>query len=209
MSRANRSATAMLLEELFEVWQREVEAEAPSADECASRRARSAPGNAARPGERARLQALRGPARRRAAGARQARAATKATYQAPRRQGLRLPSLPTSLPRPRHRFENRATRCRVERAAGTVPLGRGEDPGLASSIPPCCRPIRAPTRHPPRLNPPRLRAHLVQVRGEVLQSRLTVSTSSASHAFHGRRGVNAAATAAGLDPSSSVVPRPA
>jgi Transposase DDE domain len=77
------------------------------------------------------------------------------------------------------------------------------------------RPVRG-RRGPPRKRPTKLHAdkgcdypRCVQVRGEVLQSRLTVSTSLASHAFHGRRGVNAAATAAGLDPSSSVVPRPA
>jgi hypothetical protein len=135
---------------------------------CAGRRARGAPCGAARPGERTRLQAVRGSARQRAPGARPTRTATEATRQAPRRQRLRLPSLPTSLLGPRHRGADRTAWSGIEGATRSPSLGRGEDAGLASPIPAPRRSLRAPARHPPRVPPPRLRAHLVQIRGEVL-----------------------------------------
>src|SRR5512133_1785056 len=114
---------------------------------------------------------------------------TQAADEAPRRQRLRLPALPAGLPGPGCRLADRATRGGVERATRPLSLGRGEDARLASSIPPPRRPLRAPARHPPRLPPHRLRAHLVQIRGEVLSGSLSRAAAGAAAALR-TRGVS-------------------
>ena len=101
---------------------------------CHGRRAGASPRDQAWPCERARFQAVRGTARRRAARAWPPWAAAEASGQAARRQGLRFPALPTSLPRPKHHSAHRTPRVGVTRAARPVPLDRRENARVAPSV---------------------------------------------------------------------------
>ena len=113
--------------------------EAPRPHRCQRHPARGSPDGR----ERARQHDAGGGGRCRAAdpavlGTTQAQA-----QQAPRRQGLRSPPLPSCLDPPSHPASHRSTRYREQRKARTAQVGRRTDPGVVQPVQAPCHPLRA------------------------------------------------------------------
>ena len=88
--------------------------------------------------------------------------------EAARRQGVRLPPLPPSLPKAGHHPAHRPAGDREQPAARPTPLGGRAHPVVDRSVPPADDPLRAPRRHPSRFPHACLRRDLLSIPPEVL-----------------------------------------
>ncbi len=91
-----------------------------------------------------------------------ARSTASSPRQAARRQRLRPQALSSGMPSPLGHTPHCPARRRKQPEAWAPSLGGGADLRLARPLPPPCRPLRTPRRHPHGLPQTRLRSRLPQ-----------------------------------------------